>query len=129
MKANHSLKNCLSVLVASTFILTACEKPLSAEEKRQKASESIGITASITAALLVSSARSCQVIGVPNVDQCAKTNGTLLAEQSAQTKANFAVEQRSGYWKECQAEFSTKYCSQLIERAVAIELRKPSDTK
>ena len=128
MKASHSLKKYLSVLVASALMLTGCEKPLSAEEKKQKASESIGVIASVAASFLISAARSCRVVGVPDIEQCAKIKGTLLAEQSAQIEANLAVEQRSGYWKECQAEFSAEYCGQLINRALAIELRRPMVT-
>lgn len=125
MKASQSVQNVLSVLVASTLMLTGCEKPLSTEEKKQKASESIGMIASVTASLLVSAARSCQVVGVLDIDQCAKIQGSLLAEQSAQAEANLAVKQRLGYWKECQSEFSAEYCGQLIKRALAIEIRRP----
>lgn len=123
-----SLKNCFSVIVITALSLIGCDKPLSAEEKKQQASTSIGVIASISAGFLVSAARYCQAVGVPDIDQCAAIEGNLLAEQYAQIQANLAVEQRISYWKGCQADFSTEYCDQLIKRAIAIELRMPKPT-
>jgi hypothetical protein len=126
MKANHLPKvRSLALFLIMLLNLIGCERPLSAEEKREKASESIGILASFAAVALASAVRSCQIVGVSDIDQCTKIKGTLLADRSAQTMASFAVEQRLGYWKACQADFSNEYCGQLIRRAVEIELRKP----
>jgi hypothetical protein len=116
--------SCLLSIMAS-LLISACEKPLSAEEKKQKALETIGVDASATAAIIVSAARSCQVVGVYELEKCSQIKSTLIADQSAQTMATLAVSMRADYWKACQVEFSTEYCGQLIQRAVAIEDRKP----
>jgi predicted outer membrane protein len=62
---------------------------------------------------------------VSDIDKCAQLKGTLIADQSAQMISNLAVDMRKDYWKKCQADFDQEYCNQLIQRAVAIELRKP----
>jgi hypothetical protein len=125
MKASYASKAGISALLITLLTLVGCERPLSAEAKKEKASESIGILASFTAVALASALHSCQIVGIPDIDQCAQLKGTLLADRSAQSMASFAAEQRITYWKACQAEFSTEYCGQLIQRALAIELRKP----
>ncbi len=60
-----------------------------------------------------------------DIDRCAQLKGTLIADQSAQMLASVAVDLRKDYWRKCQADFEQEYCNQLIQRAVAIELRKP----
>ncbi|MEZ5615991.1 MAG: hypothetical protein R3E35_12340 [Rhodocyclaceae bacterium] len=120
--------NKLFVLSAAVLIVTAitgCDAALSPEEKREKARAAAGMDASVTAVILVSAARSCQVVGVGDIDKCVQLNGTLIADQSAQMLASMAVDRRKDYWSKCQADFDQQYCNQLIQRAVAIELRKP----
>lgn len=105
--------------------LSGCEVTLSPDEKRQKAIAAIGIDASVAAMMLVSAARSCATVGESNIDACVQIKGNLLDDQTAAMLAKVAVDQRTGFWKKCQADFDTEYCDQLLRRAVAIELRKP----
>jgi|Laugresbdmm110sd_1035091.scaffolds.fasta_scaffold29686_2 hypothetical protein len=115
----------LSAAVLVVIAIIGCDATLSPEEKQEKARSAVGVDASVTAGVLVSAARSCQVIGVSDIDKCAQLKGTLIADQSAQMISNLAVDMRKDYWKKCQADFDQEYCNQLIQRAVAIELRKP----
>lgn len=119
----------LSAAVLIATAIASCDAALSPEEKREKVRAAIGMDASITAAILVSAARSCQVVGVNDIDMCAQVKGTLIADQSAQMLASVAADQRTGYWKKCHADFDQEYCNQLIQRAVAIELRKPRNSE
>lgn len=117
----------LPPLWAALFVvaaLTGCDAVLSPEQKREKAIAAIGIDASVTAALYVSAARSCQVVGVNDIERCAQLKGSLIADQSAQIIASVAVEKAREYWKKCQEDFSQDYCNQLIQRALDIEYRK-----
>lgn len=114
----------LSLLVA-LVVLIGCENNSTPEQRHQEAVAKVGVDATITAALFVSAVRACDVVGLSDVNQCAKLGGSLAAEQSAQIIAKLSIEQTAKYWKSCQAAFSTEYCSQLIQRAVAIEYRKP----
>lgn len=126
MKANRSPNGSMVALLAIALLtLAACDKPLSAEERMQKAINANGLDASITAAMLVSALRSCQVVGVPDVDQCAQIKSPLSADQAAQSMATLAVEMRTSYGKSCQKEFAADYCNQLLGRAAEIEMRKP----
>lgn len=117
----------ISLLIGFSVVMgiVGCDAALSPQEKLENARVAVGVEASLTAGMLVSAARSCQVIGVENVDRCSQYKGTLIAEQSAQMLASLAVDQRSGYWKKCSASFDQEYCNQLISRAVEIEMRKP----
>lgn len=118
----------LFVLSAAVLIVTAitgCDATLSPEEKREKALAAVGWDASVTAGMLVSATRSCQVVGVNDIDRCAQHEGTLIADKTAQMFARVAVGMRKDYWMKCQADFEQEYCNQLIQRAVAIELREP----
>jgi hypothetical protein len=114
-----------TALIVALMMIVGCEKELTLEQKRQNAISAVGTDASITAAFLVSAVRACQVVGLNEIDRCAELEGSLLAEQTAQMQAKAAVDQRSGYWKNCLATFAEDYCKQLIQRAVAIEFRKP----
>lgn len=105
--------------------LVGCEKDLTPEQRQQRAADAVGLDASIAATFFVSAVRACQVVGLSRVDQCAQLKGSLVAEQSAQMTAKLSVEQTAKFWKSCQAAFTDDYCSRLIQRAVAIEYRKP----
>lgn len=115
----------LPVMALVTTAITACDVFVSDEEKKARVLRAIGTDASITAAMLVSAIRSCQIVGVGEIDRCAELKGTLIADQTAQMLATVAVAQRNDYWKNCQASFDQEYCNQLIQRAIAIEYRKP----
>lgn len=111
--------------ICASLVILGCEKPLSAEQKKQKAQEAIGSEASFTAAIVVSAARSCVIAGVYELEKCVQIKNPLLTDQSARTMAEFAVEQRASFWQACQAEFSSEYCGQLIQEAVDVEYKKP----
>lgn len=113
------------IILIVVIKIAGCGKTQTPQEKLQAAVEAEGTDASITAGFLVSAMRQCYIVGL-NVDDCAKLKGTLIDEQTAQTVAQLAVNQRTEYWKSCLASFSNEYCSQLLQRAVAIELRKPA---
>ena len=112
-----------SLLMVAT--LTGCDTTFSPEQKREKTIAAIGTDASVTAAMFVSAARSCQVVGVNDIERCVQLKSSLIADQAAQIIASVAVDKTKEYWKKCQADFSQDYCNQLIQRAVAIEYRKP----
>ncbi len=105
--------------------LTGCDAALSPEQKRERAIAAIGTEASVTAMMFVSAARSCQVVGLNDIEICAEIKGSLIADQTAQIIAKVAVDKTKEYWNKCQTDFSQEYCNQLIQRAVAIEYRKP----
>lgn len=110
--------------IMSIVAMVRCEKERSPQEKLQDAISAEGADASVTAGFLVSAMRQCNIVGL-SIDDCAKLKGNLIDEQTAQTVAQLAINQRAGYWKACLASFSKAYCTQLLQRAVAIELRKP----
>ena len=112
-----------AVLVAAAQI--GCDAALTPAEMRAKAMAEIGKDASITAAVFVSATRSCQVVGESDIERCAQLKSSLISEQAAQVTANLAVDVTKAYWKKCQADFGQDYCNELIQRAVAIEYRKP----
>lgn len=115
----------LSTAVLIVTAITGCDAPPSPEETRKKSLDNVGMDASFTAGFLVSATRQCQIIGVNDIDECAQLKGTLLAEKTIPVFARIAVTRRDEYWKKCQADFDQEYCAQLIQRAVAIELRTP----
>ncbi len=128
LNSTHYLFRLSAAVLIGTAIV-GCDTTLTPEEKLEKARAAVGMDASIAAAMLVSAARSCQVVGEDAIDKCVQVKGTLVAEQSAQLLANLAIGQREGYWKKCQTNFDKEYCGQLIQRAVAIELRKPRNSE
>ena len=105
--------------------LTGCDAPLSPEQKRERAIAAIGMEASLTAGMFVSAVRSCDLVGLNDIERCAQLKGSLAAEQTAQMYASMVVNQSKEYWKNCQTNFPLDYCDQLIQRAVAIEYRRP----
>ena len=116
------------IAVEIALLTTACEKELTPAQKQEKLTSSVGLDASLTAGFLVSAFRSCVIVGINSVDQCAENKGTLLAEQGAATIAQLGIEHRNSYVKACRENFSEEYCHQLLLRAVNIELRSPSNT-
>ena len=115
----------LSAAAVTVIAIIGCDAVLSPEQKWEKALAAVGMDASMAAAMLVSAARSCQVVGVNDIDSCDQIKGTLIADQSAQILASVAVDRRKEYWRRCLADFEQEYCNQLLQRAVTIELRKP----
>ena len=105
--------------------LTGCDAALSPEQKRERAIAVIGTDASVTAMMFVSAVRSCQVVGLNDIERCAQIKGSLIADQTAQILAKAAVDKSKEYFTKCQTDFSLDYCNQLIQRAVAIEYRTP----
>lgn len=112
---------CLTVAVA---MLPSCNKAPSVEEMHKKATQDIGMDASITARFLASAMKACDVVGVHSLDECAKLDGPLLEDKTASETAQMAVSQRAGYWASCLKKFSDEYCTQLLRRALTIALRK-----
>ena len=115
-------------LLAVALLISACDEPISAEEKRRRAESAMGINASIAASSIVSAYRACSIVGVYKLDECAQIKSPLLADESAKLMAKMALDFSRDYWKECQAVLPHEYCQQLITRAVAIEQRKPRES-
>ena len=107
-------------------LCSACEKKMpSAADKRTAAIASAGIRASLTASIHVEAERTCEIVGFPSLDECAKLEGNLLTEKEAKQMADFSMSQSKKYFESCVANLSADYCNKLIERAVQIERRKP----
>jgi hypothetical protein len=77
--------------------------------------------ASITGMMLMSAWRGCRDIGIVNdMERCATYEGRLIQEQSAPMLAKMAIEHRNAYYKNCLRFHQYEYCSQLLQRSVAL---------
>jgi ABC-type anion transport system duplicated permease subunit len=83
--------------------------------------KSVDTDASVTGMMLMEAWTGCSQIGIVNdMERCAAYQGRLLQEQSAPMLAKLAVEQRASYYKNCQRFNTYEYCSQLLQRSVAL---------
>lgn len=83
--------------------------------------KSVDTDASIAGMMLMNAWTSCRDIGIVNdMDRCAKYDGKLLQEQAAPMLAKIAVDHRDSYYKNCQRFHPYEYCSQLLQRSVAL---------
>lgn len=94
----------------------------SAESDAIEASQRVGTDASIAGMMYASAYRSCRLIGILPVEQCATHKGILLQETSAQVLAQSAVQHREGFEKNCQKWNASEYCYQLLNRAFLLSL-------
>jgi hypothetical protein len=121
---NHISKLITFAVLIATMI-AGCDAALSPEQKQEKARVAVGMDASVAAAIAVSATRSCQVVGVNDIELCTQLKGSLIAEQTAQMSAKMAKDKANMYWDKCKKDFSQDYCLTLLQRALDIENRKP----
>lgn len=81
---------------------------------------SISLSASIAGMSLASAFKSCQRIGIPDLEKCQEYKGMLLQELEAPIAAKMAIEQRVDYREKCNRHYSADYCLQLLKRAVQL---------
>lgn len=126
---NHHLSKLLTfALLFLTTIFYGCN-PSSTDEIQKKAQEKIGMDASITASFIVSASKSCQVIGINDINTCSRVKGILLEEKSAKMLADIAIDQAAKYQKNCQLNHAAEYCTQLANRAIDIAWNKSKITE
>ena len=89
-------------------------------EQQQEQLKAVGTDATIAGGMLYSAWKQCHVIGIEDVDACAKQAGPLLQEQTAATSAGFAAGLRDAYFKTGRAGYVDEYCVALLQRSVAI---------
>jgi hypothetical protein len=90
-------------------------KRLEEQEQHRKA---MGTSATFASAFLLAAWKQCTVIGVQDIDACAKQTGPLLQEQTAASVAAEAVGQREMYLKDCRTDYDNDYCVALLTRAI-----------
>lgn len=96
-----------------------------AAKEKKEAMDRIGTDASISGAMYSAAYKACSRIGIPNVEQCAKYEGTLLQEKAAPILAATAVDQRMSYEKSCYKLFTQEYCYNLLNRAYYLSQSEP----
>lgn len=90
--------------------------------------EMAGTAASIAAAFEVSALRACKIAGIEDLSACATQTGELLPEKEARIAAKMALGQRTSFNDRCRRSFDSKYCDDLLKRAIEMEWRKPPET-
>ena len=96
-------------------------------EQQQEQLNAVGTDATIAGGMLYSAWKQCHVIGIEDVDACAKQAGPLLQEQTAATSAGIAAGMRDAYFKTCRAGYANDYCVALIQRSVVISQNSDSN--
>ena len=96
-----------------------------AAREEKEAIDRIGTDASVTGAMYWTAYKACSRIGIPNVEQCAKYEGTLLQEKAAPILATTAVDQRMSYDKSCIKLFTQDSCYNLLNRAYILSRNEP----
>lgn len=89
-------------------------------ERKEEERKSVGISASVTGMMILGAWKSCNRIGIADIDSCSRYEGQLIQEQAAPALARTAVENRNGYLKTCLKFFDYEYCRQLLNRAVQL---------
>jgi hypothetical protein len=99
-----------------------------AEEFKEERAN-VGATATVAGSLWAGAVRSCGNVGILQVRDCATNPGPLLQEVAAKTVAEVAVQHVDDYMQKCERHFSSQYCLDLINRALAISLRTKKDVE
>lgn len=89
-----------------------------AQERMEDDKKAVSTDASIAGMMLLSAWKSCQQIGISDVNACSRYQGQLLQEQAAPMLAKTAVEHRDSYLASCQRFYQFEYCRQLLERSI-----------
>ena len=88
-----------------------------AEREKKEVLQRVGTDASLTGSLLWSAYQGCSGIGIPNLSECAKYEGTLLQEKAAPAMAQMAMDSKASYDTSCRKLYAQQYCDQLLNRA------------
>jgi hypothetical protein len=84
---------------------------------------SVGSLATVAGAMWASAVRSCNTIGLPEVQECANNTGLLVQDTTAKVMAEIALKQAEKYLSTCGRHYSHQYCLDLVNRAYRISLR------
>lgn len=115
----------ICTLGAIVLACAGCKPKENSEEMSARAREdAIGISASIAAGFHTEATRECKIVGIEDLENCAKNTGTLIDEKSARILATASISRTKDYFDRCTKDFSADYCNQLIARAIQFELRK-----
>ena len=128
MNNQHLSKYLTLAPIFLTTIFYGCN-PSSTDEIQKKTQENIGMDASITASFIFSASKSCQVIGIDDINTCSRVEGILPEERSAKMLADMAIDQAAKYQKNCQLNYTAEYCTQLANRAIDIAWNKSKITE
>ncbi len=112
---------CIGIFALVWAVNTYSEYSKTEAYKQEKAS--IGSSASIAGAMWAGAIRSCRIIGINEVRDCAKNSGPLLQDTSAKALAEIAVRQTDEYFATCGRHHTNQYCVDLVNRAYWISLR------
>jgi hypothetical protein len=94
-----------------------------AAEAVEREKDAVGSQASLTARVLVSAFRRCEVIGVPDLSRCVTHKGPLIEERLAPSLAEQAIQMKKDYDAACTKHNSAEYCRALLQRASEVAAR------
>ena len=118
---------CLFAVVVGVITSACGDRPQSTSQSTPMSRDMAGTAASIAASFEVEATRACNIAGIDDITACAQQNGALLPEKEVKAVAKVALAQHKSYSERCRKSFETAYCEDLLNRAIQMEWRKPTE--
>lgn len=104
------------------LIFAFLAKCVDSNEKQKIVDEkaSVGTMTTLTGSIVASAYENCLLIGKPDLDMCAQTDGILVQDKLAKQLASAATDQVNRYSDTCSRHYSPQYCAEQLNRAIGI---------